>query len=574
MRIKKGVVAISLLMASLAASGFGPVPWAWVPGCSVIYGGAKILSTSAGSTPAPALLFTDITSGPNTGGQDNLGVFITLYGEGFGAQRGSSTVTIGGMEVAKYVLWGQDNAVARKLDSIVVQPGPNALSGDIIVTVGGAASNPQPFTVRSGRIYFVVSSAPNASDDNPGTFDQPFQSLYRPRQSMQAGDITYVKGGTYSTADPQNPGWDAILLLSPGTDANGTAEAPVAYVGYPGDHPVLGSSTLRRGIYMDGAIEFYVIANLEFSQYAGNLELTGNGHRVVGNYFHDGVNGEGCVIGVAGNSSRMKIFGNFMRDNGGTGDTSGHGLYIQGFGTNQDIDFGWNQIQDQRGRRAIQLFGHTSGDFMDNINIHDNLLSGSLRNNILLGGSDGNTEVLGTVYVDNNIIVNSEWEGLHINDSQGTVIIRNNVLYNNGSLGIDGNHAQLFLEQAGTGRITLQDNIVYAEAGQTYYQFGPGVGPSAFSASSNNLVYNAGPCPAWDAACVNANPLFAGLALMDFRLQALSPAIDAGMNTTLSRDYAGVPRPQGAAYDIGAHEYGTGTAAGSQKAYLPVVIHP
>jgi len=522
----------------------------------------------------PRLFFTDLESGPNTGGQDNLGAFITLYGEGFGATRGSSTVTIGGVEVANYVIWGQDNGVARSLDMIVVQPGPDAVSGNIIVTVDGLASNPLPFTVRSGQIYFVIPDAPNAADTNPGTYLEPFETLYRPRQVMQAGDIVYIKGGTFSAADPAYPGWDAILLLEPEINPNGTADRPIAYIGYPGDRPVLGApAPMRRGIYMEQTIAYYVIANWEFSQHAGNLNLSGNGHRIVGNYAHDGVAGEDyTVIGVAGNSAHLKVFGNLLRNNPNTGnDEVGVGFYLEGFGTNQDIDFGWNQIQDQNGRRAIQVFGHLDGDRMEDIRIHDNLISTSvpLRNNILLGGSDGATEVLGTIYVYNNIIVGADGQGLRVNDPQGTVIIQNNVLYDNGLNGYDGN-GQIFIERAGTGRITLQDNIVYAESGETYYDFGTGVDPSVFSAASNNLVYNAGPCPAWDVGCVNADPLFENIAASDFRLQAQSPAIDAGTNTGVALDYFGVSRPQGGAYDIGAYEF---SASGSamNPIYLPLV---
>jgi len=136
---------------------------------------------------APRLFFTDLESGPNDGGQDNLGAFVTIYGEGFGVNRGASTVTIGGKEVAKYVAWGQDNAPARKMDMIVVQPGPNAASGEIVVTVNGKASNPLPFTVRAGKIYFITQNAPNANDANPGTFEAPFKTIYRPRDVLQAG---------------------------------------------------------------------------------------------------------------------------------------------------------------------------------------------------------------------------------------------------------------------------------------------------------------------------------------------------------------------------------------------------
>jgi hypothetical protein len=513
-------------------------------------------------TGAPVILFSDITSGMNTGGQENLGAFITLYGEGFGGTRGNSTVTIGGIEVANYVIWGQDNAVARGLDMIVVQPGPNITSGNIIVTVSNQASNPLPFIVRNGSIYFVIPDAPNASDANPGTYTEPFQTLYRPRQVMQAGDIVYIRGGTFNTTDPDHPGWDAVLLLTPDTDPNGTPDAPVAYIGYPGDRPVLGAPVpMRRGIYMEQTVAYYIIANWEFTQHAGNLSLSGNGHRIIGNYSHDGVAGEDyTVIGVAGNSAQLKLFGNLLLNNPNTGgEEVGVGFYLEGFGTNQDIDFGWNQIQDQNGRRSIQIFGHLAGDRMEDIRIHDNLISTSLplRNHILLGGSDGGTEVLGTIYVYNNIIVGSNGQGLRINDPQGTVIIQNNVLYNNGTQGFDG-HGQLFIEQAGTDLIALQNNILYAESGQTYYDFGTGVVPSVFSAASNNLWFNAGIAPGWDTNSVNANPMFINAASNDFRLSENSPAIDTGINTGISRDYIGTLRDLN--YDIGAYEYTTLTS--------------
>src|SRR5207253_2293362 len=56
--------------------------------------------------PAPAqtpprIFFSDLDSGPNTGGQKNHGAWVTIWGKGFGAERGASTVTIGGGAAAE-----------------------------------------------------------------------------------------------------------------------------------------------------------------------------------------------------------------------------------------------------------------------------------------------------------------------------------------------------------------------------------------------------------------------------------------------------------------------------------------
>src|SRR5262249_7253425 len=157
------------------------------------------------------------------------------------------------------------------------QPGPNAVSGDVVVTVAGRASNPLPFTVRSGSIYFVIPGAGTASDANPGTFAAPFKTLQRPREVMQAGDVVYIRGGTFATADPAYPGWDTALLLHPDMSATGTPDRPVAYVGYPGDSPVIGApQPMRAAILVDQGLGSYTFANLRFTGYSGTVQLSGN----------------------------------------------------------------------------------------------------------------------------------------------------------------------------------------------------------------------------------------------------------------------------------------------------------
>ena len=62
-------------------------------------------SSVAQAQAPPRIFFSDLESGPNIGGQNNRGVWVTIWGKGFGAERGSSTVTIGGGAAAEYPIW-------------------------------------------------------------------------------------------------------------------------------------------------------------------------------------------------------------------------------------------------------------------------------------------------------------------------------------------------------------------------------------------------------------------------------------------------------------------------------------
>src|SRR5579864_7867523 len=131
------------------------------------------------TTIPPRIFFSDLDSGPNIGGQKNHGVWVTIWGKGFGASRGASTVTIGGGVAADYPIWTDTK--------ITFQLGPRAKTGDIVVSVraksgrarsdgraGSGLSNGVPFTVRKGKIYFV---AMNGSDYRKGTFEAPWKSI-------------------------------------------------------------------------------------------------------------------------------------------------------------------------------------------------------------------------------------------------------------------------------------------------------------------------------------------------------------------------------------------------------------
>ena len=59
----------------------------------------------------PRIFFSDLESGPNSGGQSNNGVWVTIWGRGFGATQGTATVAVGGGAVASYPLWSDGKII-------------------------------------------------------------------------------------------------------------------------------------------------------------------------------------------------------------------------------------------------------------------------------------------------------------------------------------------------------------------------------------------------------------------------------------------------------------------------------
>ncbi len=100
---------------------------------------------STGGAAIPAITSLSPTSG-------GVGTSVTITGANFGASQGSSTVTFNGTSASVCsTCWGAT--------SIVVPVPSGATTGNVVVTVGGAASNGVSFTVTSGC---APPSAPSA----------------------------------------------------------------------------------------------------------------------------------------------------------------------------------------------------------------------------------------------------------------------------------------------------------------------------------------------------------------------------------------------------------------------------
>ena len=121
----------------------------------------------------------------------------------------------------------------------------------------------------TGNTYYV---APNGSDSNPGTRDQPWATPGYASRQLQPGDSLIILSGRYVLRE-----YDADIITPP----SGTASAWITIQGEDGNRPVLvGRDDLLTAINLSG-VQYVRIANLEITH-----DDTVSGHAL---YFRDGL---------------------------------------------------------------------------------------------------------------------------------------------------------------------------------------------------------------------------------------------------------------------------------------------
>jgi len=518
-------------------------------------------SSSTAASGAPVLFFSDLDSGPKTGGENNNGVYVTLYGNFLGS---NPTVTVGGgqavikLQPSTY-LW---------YEKMTIQLGPNAQTGNIVVTNSTGSSNGLPFSVRSGNIYFVSTSG---SDSNNGAFATPWLTIPKANNAMAPGDTTYIENGVVqNTVD----NYSCDLAMS-GTS---TAGNPIALVAYPGATATIGATTqmcaLRNPQVGVTPKAYYTIAGLTLRG-SNAMDLWNADHwRIVGNDLScpNGSGQSACLH--TDTSTYLYVYGNNVHD---VGDTAGvidkyyHGVY---FTTNSNhIWLGWNQVVNNPngsttsgGCRAVQFYS-TGGNDQYDLHVHDNLIHDAICDGINFSTTNPNA---GTVEAYNNVVYHtgtgpdpgdgsSNYTCIYVNGYSNSTVpaqIYNNTLYDCGSRGTSASGAI-----AAGIPTNFSNNLIQQTASENYIQPDTNSGCTASSGGTHNIWYGGiGSAPSCTSSNITSNPLLASPAGGNLTLQSASPAIDAGVaKSGLLTDFNGTPRPQGTAIDIGAFEYGQGS---------------
>jgi hypothetical protein len=101
--------------------------------------------------------------------------------------------------------------------------------------------------------YYVAT---NGNDNNPGTITQPWKTWQKAFSTAQAGDLVYIRGGTYMTTATDGTGiW---------VSNSGTVNNPIRIFNYPGEQPILDCSNVvpNNPINMNYGIRMQYVSNI------------------------------------------------------------------------------------------------------------------------------------------------------------------------------------------------------------------------------------------------------------------------------------------------------------------------
>lgn len=503
----------------------------------------------------PRVFFTDVEAGPVTGGPNNLGVPIAIFGKGFGAAQGTSRVTIGGVEVAGYPVWGTDNAHNRRLDMIVVQPGAKVKPGPIVVTVNGAPSNADySFTPNSGKIYYVALSA---SDGSACSASAPCATIQHMVSVMKPGDTALIRGGTY----PEGEVW----IRSPD---GGVAGASKVIKNYPGEEVYMPNSA--RGMLVDA--NYITVSGLQF-QNGKSMDAVGwasreqRGDKFINNTFAGTIGY--AAIEITGPDQMLA--GNVCEISNSTVGTMGHCYYVTQC---SNLKILYNVASGAPGY-GLHIFDErrASADFrrvIRDVLVEGNLFKNSTQRSGMIiavddqGGYGNHAE---NITIRNNIFAANNHVGLVIKGASQGVKVYNNTFYQN------GREAIYVEDDRNITGVDIRNNLFYQSHNSNclafcnYFPEGHAqIGAAAQGVTLSTNSYQPGSPViegARDPNRITGSVQFVNAAALDFHLQPGSAVIDRGIAVAdVPTDFDGRRRPQGAGYDIGAFEYisaGSGT---------------
>jgi hypothetical protein len=523
----------------------------------------------------PILLFSDLTAAPNSGWsqtEPQKGAVVTLWGRHFGSARGNSYVTVNGTKLqsdSDYVdTWGETSNPVPFLETITFQLN-NAIAegeGEISVTVNGVTSVSIPFRIGQGHIYFVDVNHPHSGT---GSLEDPWSDLSDFIDVMQPGDIAYFREGIYD--QKYNGGKSNIWVRS--SEPSGTAEFPIAFVGYPNEKAVFDSMTHGERVEFNKSIEidsaYITLSKLSTDAFGSGIQA-GPFSRVIGN---DAIGTQKFVQGtgiLVGGSNGMKFYANAVHGSR-TESRFDHSIYLSGCADSIGADVAYNYSYDNSFGRGPHIVVNSQEQ---RCRSDQSLASHHIRHNLVdcgpypsraigifdLSWDRGEAQEPEPTLVYNNIIVGCGQGYGAMYHNNGHAYFYNNTLYNTPGLGLDVHGDDVLSTRA-------INNVFHQVPGSN-----TGCVDGRFSILDSNAYYGGCDIPTEDHNAVTGDPLVnIDLTLFEFHLSPLSPLVNTGSSAVadvITTDFLSSPR---SGIDIGALQH---DESGQPGNYPPTaVIH-
>lgn len=370
--------------------------------------------------------------------------------------------------------------------------------------------------------YYV---APTGADTNPGTKAAPFRTIQKAASLVNPGAVVIVEDGVYTDDDRDG----AVLRIARGGAPN--ARVTFRAANRWGAKLDGENGATANGVDFDKGVGYVRIEGFEVLGFANvgtprgsasGIDLYDGGHdtEIVGNHIHHigrvctnsgNTNGQ---VGIFVQQPNVLIEGNLIHDIGRFSPGENACRYSASFTGYRTLDHG------------IYLNGGSPG--ANGAVIRNNIFH-SMRHGWaiqLYPGSLSDVHVLNNTFAFGNPYRGFTHIVLDAAISGGSIV--NNIFY-------DPEAGRTIDAEDFSGTITISHNITTGTSMIDRFWT-----PAGMTLADNTLV---------------RNPLLMDPPL-DFRLQAGSPAIDAGQTLARVRgDYEGRVRPRGGRPDIGAHEH-------------------
>jgi hypothetical protein len=558
----------------------------------------------------PRVLYTDILSGPTSGGEGGLGIYLSIFGRNFTQPTSAGTgggghnarVFIGGHPVANYRYAGV-SAGRPDIQQITVQVGRlgNVAWGRplaIQVEVNGLRSNSDiTFTPNPGNIYFVDNVNGDDATGRAGDIVHPFRSVQTSDASR--GLWPHVKPGDFVVMHGKGLPWEGsgvdgyfLRFQTSGTAPRGiTGSGPITLMGYPGEDVfinetyaassrgaiaarsagpriVSNGNSPKRSLANPNICEqnrrlfcsqWVVVANLRVEgggkDGAIDLETGGNNWRIVNNILSASTaHASARSGGIAGDGLHVAILGNTIRDiNSPDPGLQNHGIYIDGPGSYR-IDY--NYIHDVPGGSGFQVYGDqtATGSFAtSNVSFSHNWVDHVAK--YCINFADNSARGFSAF---DNVLAYCGMAGLRVNSRiLEEAKVYNNTFYATDSLAGDHYGAIVIDSKLKRGALEVRNNIFVPRKHMPYMGGDAALTePNPFALFTNNLYFGGNGSIGFDSASLIGDPAFADSESCDFRLSPHSGAIGRGsakVGTLVTDDFDFTSYPKEKSFEIGAY---------------------